>query len=207
MLLNNEGVFKVLLVASNTKKAEHLASMRGIPVEETKESLQTSDVERKHMVERLFKRDWLDPHNYNITINNTRITDKTDEWYSLFWDPYSPAAGIFPSDYGGHGTHVAGTVAGNTLRDVSRMVRPASTRDLQPLLKELHRRGLQLYLASGTDIDDVTREAEKLGYRHLFSERIYGATGDITADAKKLVLERILHDIGQTSSSRVLTPG
>lgn len=74
MLLNNDGVFKVLLVASHVKKAAHLATMRGILVDETKEALQSSDAERKHMVERLFKKDWLDPHNYDITVNTDLIS-------------------------------------------------------------------------------------------------------------------------------------
>jgi len=74
-------------------------------------------------------------------------------------------------------------------------------------LHALHARGAQLYLASGTDQDDVVREAGILGYADLFEGRIYGSVGDITKDAKKLVLERIMHDIGDQPSARVVTFG
>jgi len=65
-----------------------------------------------------------------------------------------------------------------------------------PLLEALHARGLTLYLASGTDQEDVEREAGVLGMRSLFGERIFGATGDITLEAKRIVLERIYAAIG-----------
>lgn len=67
------------------------------------------------------------------------------------------------------------------------------------LLKRLHAAGIKLYLASGTDEADVIREAEAMGYAHLFEGRIYGAVGDVTKEAKKMVLDRILTEIGQTA--------
>ena len=74
-------------------------------------------------------------------------------------------------------------------------------------LKSLHARGVTLYLASGTDQEDVEREAEILGYSSLFGPRIYGAVGDITKEAKRIVLERILGDIGDAAPERILTLG
>ena len=65
------------------------------------------------------------------------------------------------------------------------------------LLKALHRAGVKLYLASGTDAADVIAEAEALGYAELFEGRIYGAVGDVTTEVKRLVLERILREIDQ----------
>ena len=62
------------------------------------------------------------------------------------------------------------------------------------LLHELHRRGIKLYLASGTDQADVVAEATAMGYADLFEGRIFGSIGDITADAKKMVLERIVRE-------------
>jgi sugar/nucleoside kinase (ribokinase family)/phosphoglycolate phosphatase-like HAD superfamily hydrolase len=62
------------------------------------------------------------------------------------------------------------------------------------LLFELHRRGIELYLASGTDEADAIAEAEALGYAHYFEGRIYGAVGDITVEAKKIVLEKIIRE-------------
>ncbi len=64
------------------------------------------------------------------------------------------------------------------------------------LLEELHRRGVKLYLASGTDVADVVSEAEAMGYAHLFEGRIYGAVGDVNIEAKKMVVERIIRENG-----------
>jgi phosphoglycolate phosphatase-like HAD superfamily hydrolase len=64
------------------------------------------------------------------------------------------------------------------------------------LLQELHRRGVKLYLASGTDQADVFSEAEALGYADLFEGRIFGAVGDITVEAKKLVVDHIIRENG-----------
>ncbi len=62
------------------------------------------------------------------------------------------------------------------------------------LLRELHRRGVKLYLASGTDEEDVIAEAKAMGYADLFEGRIFGAVGDIKVEAKKMVLDRIIRD-------------
>jgi rfaE bifunctional protein kinase chain/domain len=62
------------------------------------------------------------------------------------------------------------------------------------LLKELHKRGIKLYLASGTDEADVVAEATAMGYAEMFEGRIFGSIGDIKADAKKMVLERIVRE-------------
>jgi bifunctional ADP-heptose synthase (sugar kinase/adenylyltransferase)/phosphoglycolate phosphatase-like HAD superfamily hydrolase len=73
------------------------------------------------------------------------------------------------------------------------------------LLHALAARGLRLYLASGTDQADVERETEVLGYRRLFADRIYGAVGDATKEAKRIVLERIMDSIG--ADARIITFG
>jgi len=64
----------------------------------------------------------------------------------------------------------------------------------RPLLEALRERGIKLYLASGTDEADVRAEAEALGYADLFEGRIFGATGDIKVEAKRMVLERIFRE-------------
>jgi rfaE bifunctional protein kinase chain/domain len=61
-------------------------------------------------------------------------------------------------------------------------------------LRELRKRGVTLYLASGTDHNDVVNEAEVLGYAELFNGGIYGAVGDVIKCSKKMVLERIIAD-------------
>jgi rfaE bifunctional protein kinase chain/domain len=76
-----------------------------------------------------------------------------------------------------------------------------------PFVKKLYDAGVKLYLASGTDVEDVKREASILGYDHLFENRIYGSVGDINKDAKKIVLDRILDSIGESASENVATFG
>ena len=62
------------------------------------------------------------------------------------------------------------------------------------LLEELTRRGLPLYLASGTDEPFVKREAELLGLTRYFGPHIYGARDDYKTFSKKMVIDRILSD-------------
>jgi len=67
-------------------------------------------------------------------------------------------------------------------------------KNARPFLEKLHAQGVILYLASGTDEVDVIAEAEALGYAHLFKGGIFGATGDIKVEAKRVVLERIIEE-------------
>src|SRR5262249_27482026 len=60
------------------------------------------------------------------------------------------------------------------------------------LLEALKRRGLTLYLASGTDLLYVSHEAELLGLTQFFGERIYGALDDYQKFSKKILIERML---------------
>jgi len=82
-----------------------------------------------------------------------------------------------------------------------------SLKNAVPFLQKLYDAGIKLYLASGTDEEDVKNEARIMGYDHLFEGRIYGAVGDITKEAKKIVLDRILGTIGETAFSDVVTFG
>jgi rfaE bifunctional protein kinase chain/domain len=74
-------------------------------------------------------------------------------------------------------------------------------KNARALLEALHAKGVRLYLASGTDQDDVRAEARALGYADLFEDRIYGATGDLRAEAKRQVLDRIFASSGLSGSS------
>ncbi len=76
-----------------------------------------------------------------------------------------------------------------------------------PLLRKLYESGIILYLASGTDVEDVISEARVLGYDQMFEDRIFGAVGDIRKEAKKIVLDRILDTIGGSASGNVITFG
>jgi phosphoglycolate phosphatase len=62
------------------------------------------------------------------------------------------------------------------------------------LLELLATRGLNLYLASGTDEQFVKREAALLDVTKYFGERIYGAKDDYKSFSKKMVIERILKE-------------
>jgi rfaE bifunctional protein kinase chain/domain len=66
----------------------------------------------------------------------------------------------------------------------------------QELLEELVARGVTLYLASGTDREDVVREAAVLGHAHLFEGRIYGAVRDVKLYSKRQVIQRIIQENG-----------
>jgi phosphoglycolate phosphatase-like HAD superfamily hydrolase len=69
------------------------------------------------------------------------------------------------------------------------------------VLQHLHAKGIKLYMASGTDQEDVVAEAEAFGYAHLFDGRIFGAVGDVTIEAKRAVLERIFREHGLSGTS------
>ncbi len=65
-------------------------------------------------------------------------------------------------------------------------------------VRALHERGLQLFLASGTDHADVVREAQALGIDRYFGERIYGALDRSSRHNKAEVIRSIIetHDLG-----------
>jgi phosphoglycolate phosphatase len=62
------------------------------------------------------------------------------------------------------------------------------------ILAELKRRGVGLYLASGTDEAYVVEEAGLLGLDRFFGQRIDGARDDYRSFSKARVIERILQD-------------
>lgn len=59
-------------------------------------------------------------------------------------------------------------------------------------LAALRNRGVTLYLASGTDREDVVRESHVLGYAEFFNGGIYGAVGDVAKYSKRMVIDRIM---------------
>jgi phosphoglycolate phosphatase-like HAD superfamily hydrolase len=63
-------------------------------------------------------------------------------------------------------------------------------------LGELRRRGVGLYLASGTDLKFVRQEAELLALTPFFREHIYGALDDYQNFSKQMIVERILKENG-----------
>lgn len=70
----------------------------------------------------------------------------------------------------------------------------------------LRSKGVILYLASGTDYEDVCNEARVLGYADLFEGGIYGSVRDDPKFSKKKVIEKIMTD-NQLSGSELLVVG
>jgi phosphoglycolate phosphatase-like HAD superfamily hydrolase len=64
------------------------------------------------------------------------------------------------------------------------------------LLEELKQRGIKMYLASGTDLKYVRREAELLGVAGYFGDHIYGALDDYKNFSKQMIIERVIRDEG-----------
>jgi len=62
----------------------------------------------------------------------------------------------------------------------------------------LRDRGLNIYLASGTDESAVKQEADLLDITRYFGPHIYGALDDYKRFSKKMVIDRILHEHGIT---------
>lgn len=74
------------------------------------------------------------------------------------------------------------------------------------LLESLKRRGLPMYLASGTDEIFVKQEAELLDVTRYFGRHIYGAQDDYKQFSKKMVIERILRE-NQIAGAQLLSFG
>ena len=74
-------------------------------------------------------------------------------------------------------------------------------------LKMLFDKGIRLYLTSGTDEEDVKNEAAVLGYDYLFEGRIYGATGNIRDEAKRILIDNLLDSIGSSEAGTIITFG
>lgn len=62
------------------------------------------------------------------------------------------------------------------------------------LLENLQRRGMTLFLASGTDLKYVRQEVELLGLTRYFDPHIYGALDDYKSFSKKMVVEKIIKE-------------
>ena len=74
-------------------------------------------------------------------------------------------------------------------------------------LKELNKKGIILYLASGTDEAYVRKEAGLLGYADLFNGGIFGAEDSDEEDPKKKVLKTILNNIERSNQPKVVVFG
>ncbi len=62
-------------------------------------------------------------------------------------------------------------------------------------LEMLKSKDIPIYLASGTDQEDVRKEAAVLGYADFFNGGIFGSIGDTGNDPKKMVIETIVKEL------------
>ncbi len=69
------------------------------------------------------------------------------------------------------------------------------------LLNKLRDKNLTLFLASGTDEENVVEEASVLGYADKFNGGIFGSKGNEIGDAKKIVIERIIKESGSNGEN------
>ena len=79
----------------------------------------------------------------------------------------------------------------------------AGAREVLEALKE---RGVELYLASGTDQDDVVREVGALGLTRYFEERIFGARERYWELSKEKLIAQIVGEHG-TDGAELVTFG
>jgi beta-phosphoglucomutase-like phosphatase (HAD superfamily) len=75
------------------------------------------------------------------------------------------------------------------------------------LLEALREAGIELFLASGTDEEFVMAEAAALGVDGFFTGRVFGSIGDPKVEAKKVVLERIVSEVGPQALDGLVTFG
>jgi len=69
------------------------------------------------------------------------------------------------------------------------------------ILDALRERGVQLYVASGTDEHYVVEEVRLLGLEEYFGPRVYGAQDDYKAFSKAMVIQRILSENSLSGAS------
>jgi len=62
------------------------------------------------------------------------------------------------------------------------------------LLREISQHGVELYLASGTDLKYVRDEVELLRLGDFFGSRVYGALDDYKQFSKAMIIEQIIRD-------------
>lgn len=79
-LLDRKDVVKIFLNASLEERIRHVASRRGIPLDEARDDVERSDRDRNSILERFFKKDEIDPSDFDFSIRTNsktfaRVTD------------------------------------------------------------------------------------------------------------------------------------
>jgi len=84
----------------------------------------------------------------------------------------------------------------DALRRGSLSIDAATVPNSHGLLQALTDRGLELYLASGTDLKYVREEAELLDVARFFGRHIYGALDNYQDFSKQKIIDQIIHEAG-----------
>ncbi len=66
-----------------------------------------------------------------------------------------------------------------------------------PFLEEMSSLQVNMFLVSGTDLSEIEKEAELVGFKDLFDGGIFGSIGDIHHDPKKVTFRRIRESLGE----------
>lgn len=84
----------------------------------------------------------------------------------------------------------------DALRNGTLSIDAATVPNSHGLLQALTDRGLELYLASGTDLKYVRDEAELLDVARFFGRHIYGALDNYQDFSKQKIIDQIIHEAG-----------
>ena len=71
-------------------------------------------------------------------------------------------------------------------------------------IESLGQAGIRVFLASGTDLEDVRKETDAFGTSALFTGGIFGSVGDISSDPKKTVMRNIIKNIGLSENGEAV---
>ncbi|RLE70081.1 MAG: hypothetical protein DRJ43_02750 [Thermoprotei archaeon] len=74
MMLDRPATLKVFLYADEGVRARRVAERRGISLDEAREEVERSDEDRRSLVMRLYRREWMDPSLYDLMLNTTRLS-------------------------------------------------------------------------------------------------------------------------------------
>lgn len=73
-LLDRKDVIKIFLNASFEERVRHVASRRGIPLDEARDDIERSDRDRNGILERFFKKDRVDPSDFDFSVRTNSKT-------------------------------------------------------------------------------------------------------------------------------------
>jgi len=73
-LLDRKDLIKIFLNASLEERIRHVASRRGIPLDEAREDVERSDMDRNSILKRFFKKNEIDPADFDFSIRTNSKT-------------------------------------------------------------------------------------------------------------------------------------